>query len=329
MAGLTSRIHHLRISLRPLVGGLSLLALLTACTPESDTPPRTRSAPPLDLGALDTSNAWNEVAQFVDLGPRDAGTPAARRAAEYLVQRLQTLGIPPTLDSFTDRTPAGTQTFHNVYATLPGTPSNTQRLIILMSHTDTKTGISKHFAGANDSASSTGLLLELARLAAQANPLPADLLFAFVDGEECTKNYSSHDGLHGSRRLLRVLQEAGQRPQAVILLDMIGDADLNVTIPANCDRALSRMLLQAAHATGTRHLFSTSRQGMIDDHQPFHEAGIPAIDIIDFNYGSTPQANDYWHTPEDTLDKLAPKSLEIVGRVLITMLNQLMQGDTP
>jgi len=152
------------------------------------------------------------------------------------------------------------------------------------------------------------------------------------------KSYGRHDGLHGSRRLAKLLQEGDpdvsprwrQRPltgkpdvRAVLVLDMVGDRDLQITIPRNCDPRLRKLALQCARDEGVRLNFSLLLTGVTDDHVPFLEAGMPAVDLIDFHYGSAPGQNDYWHTPQDTLDKLSPNSLQIVGRVAIRMINEL------
>ena len=138
----------------------------------------------------------------------------------------------------------------------------------------------------------------------------------------------ANDGLHGSRHLAGQLVEQGRaaKVQAFILADMIGDKDLNVTIPQNSTPALISLVFKAATAGGTRASFSMYPYSVLDDHQPFLEKGIPAIDLIDFQYGSAPRLNDYWHTPNDTLDKLSGASLEVVGQVILRVLNELQVG---
>ena len=111
--------------------------------------------------------------------------------------------------------------------------------------------------------------------------------------------------------------------RAVIVLDMIGDRDLNVGIPRNGSRTLVLAALDAADALGYAGIFRRADGGVIDDHVPFLERGMPAIDLIDFEFGSAPGRNDYWHTPEDTLDKLSAASLETVGRVALQMVLEL------
>ena len=126
------------------------------------------------------------------------------------------------------------------------------------------------------------------------------------------------------------LVESGtdRKIDAMILLDMVGDADLHITIPANSSRGLVKEVLDAAHATGHRKYVSVSRNSMIiDDHVPFLEIGIPAIDLIDFKYGSQPGLHDLWHTSNDTLENIRAESLEISGLIALQLVRQLAYED--
>ncbi len=262
-----------------------------------------------------------EVASFLALGPRDGGTAAAAQAARYLSTRLNGLGVPSEIDAFPDLTPDGTAVFHNVIGRLPGTSTG---IVVLGAHFDTKAGI-PGFQGANDSGSGVGVLLALAAwYRTVPSPGPAVWL-AFFDGEECRRAYGAHDGLHGSRRLARIIADRGlaDRVQAVVVLDMIGDRDLKVTLPRNGTPGLMAAVLKAATAEQCRPVFALHAGEVLDDHQPFLDAGLPAVDLIDFEYGSSPGRNDYWHTAEDTLDKLSADSLGLVGRVVIRLVNDL------
>jgi glutaminyl-peptide cyclotransferase len=152
-----------------------------------------------------------------------------------------------------------------------------------------------------------------------------NIMFVFFDGEECMHSYDVNDGLHGSRRLAVQLQKDKRAAKtiAVIILDMVGDKDLKITIPRNSDGSLISALFRAAQAEGTREKFSLYPGEILDDHTPFMALGIPAIDVIDFEYGSAPGLNDYWHTPADTLDKLSTESIEIIGRTVLQLINDL------
>lgn len=267
-------------------------------------------------------NAFTETEALVEIRPRDAGTEGAQRAAVHLKEKLSEFGLKTGIDTFSEETPSGGLVFHNVLGRLPG---KTKRLIVIGSHFDTKSGISPDFQGANDSGSSSGALLELARVLSEKGPMETEFLIAFFDGEECREQYGPNDGLHGSRRLAQQLVESddARHVEAVIILDMIGDKDLNVTVPRNSSRELIKELFSAAHQQGVRPVFSLGKGAILDDHIPFLQAGMPAIDLIDFQYGSAPGLNDYWHTVEDSMDKLSEESLQVIGNAVLQMIENL------
>ena len=271
---------------------------------------------------FDGAKALAETEELVKISPRDAGGGGARRASVLLESKLKAIGLKTTIDTFSEETPNGKMFFNNVLGRLPG---KTNRLIILASHFDTKSGISKDFQGANDSGSSSGVLLELARVLKERGPFETEFMIAFLDGEECRKEYGPHDGLHGSRQLAQQIYEAGgaKLVEAVIVLDMIGDKNLNISVPRNSSRELVKELFYAAHELGVRPQFGLGPGSILDDHVPFQIAGMPVVDVIDFDYGSAPGLNDYWHTTNDTLDKLSVKSMQTVGDVVLKMVENL------
>jgi Zn-dependent M28 family amino/carboxypeptidase len=317
------------------VSSVLLLLLLAGCGPTPPTPAVSKAfPPPIPFGPADGSNALARVAALCRLGPRDAGTPGGVQAADWIAAQLQAEGLHPRIDTFTNATPAGPLVCRNVLAELPvshitmcdnkaAADGAGSRTFLLLSHFDTKSGISSNFVGANDGGSSTALLLELAH-ALQRTPLRGTrVLLGFLDGEECRVEYGPHDGFHGSRRLAAQCAAEKRPLHAVILLDMIGDRDLTVMLPANGTPALSQLVFDAATAVGARRCFQLADGRILDDHQAFLDAGYPAIDLIDFRYGSSPGANDYWHTAEDTPDKLSAESLTTVGQVVLEMLRRL------
>ena len=269
--------------------------------------------------------ALEEVWQFVELGPKEPGTPGAERAATYLAGRLQAVGVEAQIQEFQEASPAGVLTFRNVLGRIPG---NGKKCILLGAHYDTKTGI-EGFEGANDSGSGTGLLIELARVLKLNGPQGMDIRFALFDGEECRVEYGPEDGFHGSRYLAKTLAEDGSLSNvvAMILLDMVGDKDLSVTIPRNGSSELMALAFEAARAEGIRHQFQLSPYTIGDDHEAFLARGVTAIDLIDFHFGSAPEKNDYWHTAEDSMDKVSAESLEKVGRVTVRMVEELVQRE--
>jgi glutaminyl-peptide cyclotransferase len=281
---------------------------------------------PFTFTAENGSNAFEYVKGFVaDCSPRDAMTPGAERAAEWIYMQLRTNEVYVQIDKFTSETRGGESDFVNVVAVLPGYGTVDDPWVVLLSHFDTKSGIAEDFQGANDSGSSTGLLIEIARIIAQAGNHRLNFLAAFLDGEECRVRYGPNDGLHGSKHLAARLKRDGEKVKAVILVDMIGDRDLNIMLPYNGTPWLRALALKAADRTGDRARIALYDGNILDDHQPFLDLGFPAVNLIDFNAGSAPGLNDYWHTPEDTLDKISPESLTITGRIVMEMLNMLEQ----
>lgn len=284
---------------------------------ESILPATSSPALPDFKGAL----ALDEVRAFVAVGPRVAGTDGARRASDHIEARLKSLGVAIERQAFTAAAPGGSNHFVNLVATLPGSRPG---VVILGAHYDTKSGIDP-FEGANDSGSGVGVLLALAPLLKAAPQAFPTVRLAFLDGEECRVDYGPADGLHGSRHLAARVVEEGQSREVLgfILLDMIGDRDLTVTIPRNGTPELMTRVFAAATECGVRARFSLFRGSILDDHQPFLDAGIPAVDLIDFEYGTAPGLNDLWHTSSDTVDKLGAESLETVGRVMVRVLADL------
>jgi hypothetical protein len=272
---------------------------------------------------VDGRRALDKVRQLVAISPRDSGTENARKAAVWIAAQCRELGTKPEVDSWEEETANGKMSFHNVKAVVPG---RRERRLILGSHFDTKRLPSiPGFQGANDSGSSTGLLLEIMRvIRASAEPPPFTLEFMFFDGEECVREYGPRDGLHGSRRRAKQLAEADEVDQyeGMILLDMVGDADLTVTLSPDTPPELGTVLLQAAAAQRVGEHFSFHRSRILDDHVPFAEIGIQAVNVIDFHYGPE---NSYWHTAGDTMDKLSAESLQTVGNVVLETIWRLAE----
>lgn len=293
--------------------------LIGACTPKPSEDVIWVAPTP---DQIDGQSALVRVENLLAMGLRDSGTEGGARAAEWLADELRQMGLQVEIDTFENLTPDGPIVFRNVVATLSG---KSEKQVVLLSHYDTKINMPEGFQGANDSGSSTGLLLELASVYAKTSERPAGLVFAFVDGEECRHLYGSSDGLHGSRQLVRQLKDRGEAEHVVaaVVLDMIGDADLSMTVPRNSSPELVKRVFDAAREEGVRNRFRLY-SSILDDHVPFLKAGIPAIDLIDFNFGSAPGLNDYWHTENDTLDKLSADNLEVVGRITLRAVNGVL-----
>ncbi len=302
------------------------IALALPCGCFRQAAQQEQSAVYIDLN-ISGERALEETRRFLEVGRRDAGTVGAELAAAFIVKRLSELGLKPEIDEFNEQTIDGNPTFRNVTATIPGKGPGA---VLLLSHYDTKPGMPAGFEGANDSGSSTGLLLEMARAIMALNDPPAiNIMFGFLDGEECRRAYGPSDGLHGSRRMAGKI--CAEQPdfaaniRAVIVLDMVGDKDLTITLPRNSTPFLLAAVFEAAQAENARNRFRLYSGNILDDHAPFLNAGLPAVNIIDFEYGSAPGRNDYWHSGHDTFDKLAPESLECVGRVVWRVIHKMRQ----
>lgn len=299
---------------------IAIFLLLSAACERSKHPPE------VQWNAFDGARAYAHVQRLVSYGPRPSGSPGLGRAATYIATQLQEYGLKTEEQVFVAPTPRGPTQFRNVIGKTPTQQGGEGRIVLFASHYDTKLMPDIHHVGANDAGSSTGVLLEMARVAANQ----PNLWFVFFDGEECMVEYGERDGLWGSKFFVEELKAKNQLNwiKAMVLLDMVGDANLNITVPPNGTGWLVQKLFDAARAAGYRDYFGVHRWEILDDHVPFLLAGVPAVNIIDFEFGSAPGLNDYWHTEQDTLDKISPRSMEIVGQTALRLLS-LLQKEPP
>ena len=268
--------------------------------------------------AFSGARAFEDLKHLVAYGPRPAGSPALAQARRWMIAQLQQAGAQVEEDSFTASTPIGAVPMTNLIAKFPG---QQPKVVMVAGHYDTKREASFRFVGANDGASSAALLLELARvLAARKNALTYWLVF--FDGEEAVQEWTDTDSLYGSRHLVAKLTVEGDlaRLQAMILVDMIGDAKLDIHREENSTPWLMDSLFGVAHRLGYEKYFLDSPTPIEDDHIPFVKAGVAAADLIDLDYGPH---NSYWHTEKDTVEHCSPLSLAIVGRVVFATLGDL------
>jgi glutaminyl-peptide cyclotransferase len=254
------------------------------------------------------------VQRLVDLGPHPAGSDAIEKARNYIEDELRHSGWQVTRQAFTDDTPRGKIHFVNLIARFSSDANTASPSFLFCSHYDTKLFDTIRFVGANDGGSSTGLLLELARVLGHHANVARNVELVFFDGEEAYENFSETDGLYGSRFFAKQLQSEGAKKiRGGILFDMVGDRSLGITLPADSPAAMARDVFAAAEALKLRKYFSYLDRDMIDDHTPLNAIGIPTIDIIDFDY-------PWWHTADDTMDKISAESLQIVGSVALYYL---------
>jgi glutaminyl-peptide cyclotransferase len=307
-------------------GALALVCvtLASGCrrSEKSIQPPK--PPPPAELWKeFSGTAAYEHVRALVEMGPRPGGSPEIEQARIYIIEQLQQTGWNVVRQTFMDKTPRGEMEFANLIARFAGNPEAARsatppplgQRYIIASHYDTKWYDSIRFVGANDGGSSTGALLEMARVLARDPDRAATVELVFFDGEEAFAQFTESDGLYGSRFYARNLRDTGRAREikAGILWDMIGDRDLTVTLPPDSPAELARGIFASAEALGVRSKFGLASRPIWDDHVPLNHAGIPTLDIIDFDYR-------YWHTADDTLDKLDPGSLEIVGQVTLYWL---------
>lgn len=254
--------------------------------------------------------------EVVAFGPRYLGSPGHAKIEAYL--RSQLKGDNPVEDSFTATTPAGNFRMTNFIAKFPGAKDG---IIVVSGHYDTLYG-RDDFVGANDGGSSTGLLLELARQLRSKKNDGYSVWLVWFDGEEAVRHWTATDSVYGSRHLADKWQKEGtaKKVKAFLLLDMIGDAGLGVDRETNSTPWLEDVVYKAATDLGHQAQFFARSLPVEDDHLPFARAGVPVADLIDFDYGPN---NAYWHNSQDTLDKLSPRSLEIVGSVVMETIRAL------
>ena len=271
------------------------------------------------------ANIWEEfsgekgfahVQRLVDFGPRPAGSKALEKSRDYIEDQLRRSGWQVTRQAFSDDTPRGKIQFVNLIAQFSGQGKAASPSFLLCSHYDTKMFDAIRFVGANDGGSSTGLLLELARVIGQHPNLARKIELVFFDGEEAIEQFSQTDGLYGSRYFARQLQSGGAKQfRGGLLFDMVGDRSLGITLPANSPVEIARDIFAAAEVLKLRNYFTYLGRELVDDHVPLNAIGIPTLDIIDFDY-------PWWHTADDTIDKVSAQSLRIVGSVALYYLSE-------
>ena len=273
-----------------------------------------------DLGrtaeGFDGARAFKDLERLVAVGPRPPGSPALERAREYITAQLVAAGTEVQREPFTPNTPGGPIPMVNIVGVLPGRSS---KVVILAGHYDTARLEGMAFVGANDGGSSAAELLELARVLSKHRHVLTYWL-VFFDGEEALEQWSHTDSLYGSRHLAEELATDGRLAEvrALILVDMVAGRQLHILEESNSTPWLREIVLKKARQLGYASSFDGRRFPVEDDHSPFAEKGVAAVDIIDFTPFKT-----YHHTAQDTLDKCSPASLAIVGRVVLATLEEL------
>jgi glutaminyl-peptide cyclotransferase len=256
--------------------------------------------------AFDGQRAWQDVVNQVNLGPRIPGSPAHQQSVDWMVQELKKAGWSAEIQT-------GTMLGHPVQNVV-GKRGSGKPWLIIGAHYDSRmlsdqdpdpAKRSQPVPAANDGASGVAVLLEMARVL-PVN-LPSQVWLVFFDAED-QGGIAGWDWILGSKMFADSLSSS---PDAVVVIDMIGDADLNIYKERNSNLAIVQAIWDTAAQAGyTQSFIPQFKYSMEDDHTPFLQRGFPAADLIDFDY-------PYWHTTADTSDKVSPASLKTVGDTLI------------
>jgi Zn-dependent M28 family amino/carboxypeptidase len=282
--------------------------------------PADEAPPPEKTDGFDGKRAYDQVAKQVSFGPRPAGSAALAKLQDYLQAELKSYGCAVETDAFSADTPAGRLPMKNILVKIPGEKPG---IILLGTHYDTKR--LDDFVGADDSGSSTGVMLEIARvLCAQKQPGKYAVWIAFFDGEEAVnKEWADPDNRYGSRQMAAQFATSGdlKKIKVFLLADIVGGKKLELKREENSTKSDANLVWKTGQRLGYKDVFVEEQVlAIADDHLSFSSRGVPVVDLIDLNTTA-----DYWHTPQDTLDKISPRSLAIVGHTLLETIKELQQ----
>lgn len=301
---------------QPAAKDAPFMGALTATTP----PQAADEAPSRDkTDGFDGKRAYDAVAKQVSFGPRPSGSPAIAQTQDYILSELKNYGCTADVDSFSSDTPAGRIAMKNILVKIPGERPG---IILLGTHYDTKR--LPNFVGADDGGSSTGVMLELARNLCGKHGRYA-VWIAFFDGEEAVREeWQDPDNCYGSREMAARLAISGDLPKvrAFLLADLVGTRTPHFKRETYSTKALVDLVWGVAKKLGYGNIFLDQSFAVEDDHQSFLKRHVPSVDVIDLDNGPGGDVY-YWHTPQDTLDKISPKTLAIVGHVFLESIEQL------
>jgi Zn-dependent M28 family amino/carboxypeptidase len=246
------------------------------------------------------------------------GSENHKKVENYITSHLKSDRVED--DAFTADTVEGKFPVRNIIAKYPGTKDG---IIVILSHYDTNYPLRNiGFVGANDGGSSSAILLEYANQLRGKKREGYSVWLVWTDGEEAVRQWSESDSLYGTKHLAEKWEKDGtlKKIKALFVMDMIGDADLNIEKETHAPQWLTDLVYEAAERGGVQSHFYARAAAIEDDHLPFVKRGVPSIDIIDLDYGYN---NVFHHTAQDTVDKLSPRSLEIVGNTTLEAIRML------
>jgi Zn-dependent M28 family amino/carboxypeptidase len=269
----------------------------------------------MPLPKFDSGRAWEHLRQLVAIGPRPSGSAAIDQTRKYIKDQLAAVGVTAVEQAWEDQTPLDKVKMVNLVATIPGAR---KERIVIAGHYDTKLYRQFRFVGANDGGSSAAFLLEIARvLKGRRNAMTIEILF--LDGEEARlPDWSGTDNTYGSRHYVEMARRDGSLAtlKAMLLVDMIGDRDLDIRRDTNSTPWLTNIVWETAKQKDLDDYFIPDSTKIEDDHLPFLAAGVPSVDVIDLDY-------EPWHTAKDTIDACSARSLQVVGDVVLAALPQI------
>jgi Zn-dependent M28 family amino/carboxypeptidase len=264
---------------------------------------------PSDELNFDGEHAYQDMLYQVELGPRIPGTSSHQQIINWIKAELKMYGwsVETQEINYQDK---------DIVNIIAKRETGTQ-YILLGAHYDTRIVADRDpdvslrkepVPGANDGASGVAVLLEIARVLPEGLDIPVRLVF--FDAED-NGGIEDWDWIMGSKAFV---ENYGNLPELAVIVDMIGDADLNIYYERNSDPVVMERIWDQAEGLGYESYFIPEfKHAVLDDHTPFIEVGIPAVDIIDLDY-------PYWHTTADTPDKVSQESLEVVGNTLLYWL---------
>ena len=322
-----------------LATALAMPLLFSAC-PKDNPPPRPKAgistssrpvpSPDTMVAAFNGERAMDHVRKQIDFGPRPPDTQQLAKTRTYITNELKSYGLNVSLDEFKATTPQGEKKMVNIVGEIPG---ETKTLVLITSHYDTKFYKDMLFVGANDPASSVATLLEIGRVLGSVKEKPkVTYRLVFFDGEEAfcegwseCGDQENPDNTYGSRQYVSQLRARHELEdtRAMILLDMMGYKNLELGRDPLSTRWLQNIIWQTGHELGHNKVFVDREEGVGgDDHEPFLGAGIDSVDLIQLS------SYPHWHKADDTVDKISPQSMKIVGDTVLASLPKIAEHVT-